>query len=185
MTFAEHERRMTTENNGLGERHLVVFSLDDQRYALPLNFVKRSIRVVAITPLPQAPDIVLGVIDLGGTVVPVIDIRQRFNHRARDVRLSDHLVIATTGRRTVALLVDETKGVIETSPDSYAPAETILPRLKLVAGAIKLADGLILIHDLDRLLSIEEEAAIDGALSASSAVSTDGESDSDSEKGAR
>jgi purine-binding chemotaxis protein CheW len=184
MTVAENERGMTTENSGLRERHLVVFSLDDQRYALPLNFVKRSIRVVAITPLPQAPDIVLGVIDLGGTVVAVIDIRQRFNHRSRDVRLSDHLVIATTGRRTIALLVDETRGVIETSPDSYAPAETILPRLKLVAGAIKLADGLILIHDLDRLLSIDEEAAIDGALSGGSTVSVDGGSDGEPEKGA-
>lgn len=184
MTVAENERGMTAENSGFAERPLVVFSLDDQRYALPLNFVQRSIRVVAITPLPQAPDIVLGVIDLGGTVVPVIDIRQRFNHRSRDVHLSDHLVIATTARRTVALLVDETKGVIETSPDSYAPADTIFPRLKLVAGAIKLADGLILIHDLDRLLSIEEETAIDGALSGGRTASADGAGGGEPEKGA-
>jgi purine-binding chemotaxis protein CheW len=56
---------------------LVVFGLDDQRYALALACVQRSIRVVAITPLPGAPAIVLGVIDLGGVVIPVIDIRGR------------------------------------------------------------------------------------------------------------
>jgi purine-binding chemotaxis protein CheW len=56
---------------------LVVFALDDQRYALALTCVQRSIRVVAVTPLPGAPAIVMGVIDLGGVVIPVIDIRGR------------------------------------------------------------------------------------------------------------
>ena len=150
------------------ERPLVVFSLDDQRYALALACVQRSLRVVAITPLPQAPAIVLGIIDLGGVVIPVLNIRKRFNHPPRDLRLSDHLVVATTGKRTVALLVDETKGVIETSPETYAPAGEILPGLALVEGAVKLENGLILIHDLERLLSLEEETAIDRALSATS-----------------
>ena len=145
-------------------RSVVVFSLDGQRYALPLDRVKRSIRVVAITPLPELPPIVLGIMDLGGVVIPVIDIRKRFGHPSRDVRLSDHLIVATTGRRTVALLVDNTKAVIEISPESYAPAGKILPGLDLVDGAISLVDGLVLIHDLNRLLSLDEERAIDRVL---------------------
>ena len=144
--------------------NLVVFSIEGQRYALALDRVQRSIRVVAVTPLPEMPAIVIGVIDLGGTVIPVVDIRQRFNHQPRGVRLSDHLVIARTAARPVALLVDETNGVIEPPPGSYAPADAILPRMELVAGAIALPDGLVLIHDLDRLLSIDEDAAIEGAL---------------------
>ena len=151
-------------NNVLIER-LVVFLLDDQRYALSLACVQRAIRVVAITPLPAVPAIVLGIIDLGGVVIPVINIRGRFNRPPRKVRLSDHLIIATTGKRTVALLVDETQGVIEASPESYAPAGEILPGLELVQGAIKAENGLILIHDLERLLSLEAETAIDLALS--------------------
>jgi chemotaxis signal transduction protein len=55
------------------ERPLVVFSLDDQRYALALDCVQRAMRVVAITPLPEAPPIVLGIVDLGGVGIPVID----------------------------------------------------------------------------------------------------------------
>jgi purine-binding chemotaxis protein CheW len=143
---------------------LVVFSLNGQRYALPLDRVHRSIRVVAITPLPAAPAIVLGVVDLGGVVIPVIDIRRRFNLPPRDVRLSDHLIVATAGKRTVALLVDETKGVLEPGPESYASASAIMPRLDLVAGAVKLEDGLVLIHDLERLLSLEDETALEQAL---------------------
>lgn len=143
---------------------VVVFTLDDQRYALPLANVKRSIRVVAITPLPEAPPIVLGIIDLGGVVIPVIDIRKRFGHPSRDIRLSDHLIIATTKKRTLALLVDEAKGVVDISPENYAPAEKILPGIKLVDGTISLMDGLVLIHDLERLLSLDEEMAIDRVL---------------------
>jgi purine-binding chemotaxis protein CheW len=173
MSAAENEGRMMAAElvetrAEATEQPLVVFSLDDQRYALALARVQRAVRVVAITPLPKAPPIVLGIIDLGGVVIPVIDIRQRFNHPPRDVRLSDHLIVATTGKRTVALLVDETKGVIEASPESFAPAGEILPGLELVDGAMKLENGLILIHDLERLLSLEEETAIDRALSASS-----------------
>ena len=161
---------MTDDRVGSGREgsalQLVVFSLDEQRYALALARVQRSVRVVAITPRPEAPAIVLGIIDLGGVVIPVINIRKRFNHPPRDVRLSDHLIVATTGKRFVALLVDETRGVIEASPESYAPAGEIMPRLELVDGAVKLEDGLILIHDLERLLSLEEETAIDRALKA-------------------
>jgi purine-binding chemotaxis protein CheW len=131
---------------GTTERPLVVFSLDNQRYALALDRVQRAMRVVAITPLPKAPPIVLGIVDLGGVVIPVINVRQRFNHPPRDVRLSDHLIVAATGKRTVALLVDETNGVIGASPESLAPAAEILPTLELFDGAMKLEDGLILIH---------------------------------------
>jgi purine-binding chemotaxis protein CheW len=153
------------EDSPAQAQRLVVFSLDDQRYALSLACVQRAIRVVAITPLPGAPAIVLGIIDLGGVVIPVINIRRCFNRPPRDIHLSDHLLVATTGKRTVALLVDETKGVIEASPESYAPAGEILPGLELVDGAMKVENGLILIHDLDRLLSLEAETAIDLALS--------------------
>ena len=147
------------------ERPLVVFSLNDQRYALPLACVQRAIRVVAITPLPEAPPLVLGIIDLGGVVLPVINTRKRFKLPPRDVRLSDHLIIATAEKQTVALLVDDTKEVIETSTESCAPTGEIMSRLELVVGAMRLADGLIPILDLERLLSLEEETVIDRALS--------------------
>jgi purine-binding chemotaxis protein CheW len=153
-----------TTKTEVTHRPLVVFSLDDQRYGIDLARVQRSIRVVSITPIPEAPAIVLGAVDLGGAVIPVINIRKRFNHASRALRLSDHLIVATTGRRTVALLVDEAKGVIDCAGGEVVPAGEIVPGLGLVDGAVKLSSGLVLIHDLDRLLSLEEETAIDRAL---------------------
>lgn len=146
------------------ERTWVIFSLGGQRYGVALAAVKRVIRVVAVTPLPKAPPIVLGIIDLGGGVIPVINIRERFGHRPRATALSDHLIIAAAGERIVALLVEETNGVLDSSPGDYAAAGDILPGMELVQGALKRADGLVLIHDLERLLSLEEGMAIDRAL---------------------
>ena len=127
---------------------LLVFELDTQAYALPIRQVRRALRAVAIAPLPGAPAIVLGIVDLAGTVMPVIDMRRRLGHQPRRLRLSDHIIYAHTRRRPVALLVDKTTGVIDAPPEAVVPADGVLPGLVLVEGAVKLPGGLILIHDL-------------------------------------
>lgn len=146
------------------KRQLVVFSLEGQRYGLFLESVKRVLRAVAVTTLPRAPAIVLGIVDLQGDVVPVINLRKRFGHPSRDMRLSDQILFVNTATRTVALVVDETTGVLELNAEHYAPAQGFAPKQRLFDGAVKTKDGLILIHDLEQLLSLEEEEAIAVAL---------------------
>lgn len=85
---------------------LIIFTLDDQRYALPLPAVDRVVRMVAIIPLPNAPDIVLGVVNFQGRVIPVIDVRRRFRLPEREIALTDQLLVAHTARRPVALVAD-------------------------------------------------------------------------------
>jgi purine-binding chemotaxis protein CheW len=58
---------------------LVVLTLDEQRYALHLSAVERIVRMVEITPLPKAPQIVLGVVNVQGRIVPIVNIRKRFS----------------------------------------------------------------------------------------------------------
>lgn len=160
--------RLMEPSSDLVPEALVIFSLEGQRYALPLTSVQHTIRMVGITPVPGAPEFVLGVVDLGGAVVPVVDLRARFNHPSRAVRLSDHLIVATAAERTVALAVDTTEGVIETSAENYVPAGEIMPGFECVEGVVKLTEGLVLIHDLERLLSVEELATVDRTVNAAS-----------------
>src|ERR1700712_4788121 len=86
---------------------LIVFRLDDNRYGLRADAVERVVRTVEITPLPKAPPTVLGVINAEGQVIPVFDMRRRFQLPERMPDLSDHLIIARAGGRRVALAVDE------------------------------------------------------------------------------
>ena len=139
---------------------LVVFALGDQRYGLPLSAVERIVRAVAVTALPQAPDIVLGVVNVQGQLIPVINLRRRFRLAEHEIALSDQIVIASTSRWTVALVVDAVIGVLEYSKEEIVAVQGLLPELRYVEGVVKLDDGLILIHDLDKFLSLEEEAAL-------------------------
>jgi purine-binding chemotaxis protein CheW len=147
-------------------RKLVTFNLDDRKFALYVSAVQRMIRVVEVTALPKAPEIVVGIINLQGTVISVFDIRMRFRLPAREVRIDDQMIIATTAKRTVALLVDSVNGVIEIPEEEIIAAEQILPNLEYVEGVVKNEDGMILIHDLERFLSLPEEKILDEALEA-------------------
>jgi purine-binding chemotaxis protein CheW len=139
---------------------LVSFNLDDQKYALFLSAVIRIIRVVEITSLPKAPDIVLGVINMHGLIVPVLDIRKRFRLPQREIQLEHQLIVASTSKRTVALLVDFVSDVVEISEEKIIAGEHILPGMEYVEGVVKTEDDMILIHDLEQFLSLQEEKAL-------------------------
>jgi len=145
---------------------LVSFNLDDQKYALFLSAVIRIIRVVEITRLPKAPEIVLGVINMHGLVIPVFDIRKRFRLPPRDTQLDDQMIVASTSKRTVALLVDSVNDVIEIPEEKIIAGKKILPGMEYVEGVVKTEDGMILIHDLETFLSLHEGKALDEALEA-------------------
>lgn len=142
----------------------LVFLLDAQRYALYVRVVERVVHAAAITPLPKAPEIVLGVINLEGKLIPVLDIRKRFNLPQRSLRTSDQFVIARTASRHVALLVDNVVNVTDRDNGEIIPADDIVDGVSYISGIVKDREGLVLIHDLDTFLSIEEESQLDNAL---------------------
>lgn len=143
---------------------LLAFMLDERICALPISAVERTYRAVAVTPLPKAPEIVMGVVNVRGVVQPVIDLRRCFRLPQKPLTPYDHLVIGHTSRRSVALIVDSVAGVIDCAEQMIAAADTVLPGMEYVSGIARLEDGMILIHDLNRFLSLEEETALDQAM---------------------
>ncbi len=144
---------------------LVVFRLDEQRYALPLAVVERIVRAVEVTALPNAPDIVIGAIVVAGRVIPVLNIRRRFQLPERGIGPADQFLIGRTAHRTVVLVVDAAQGVTERRRTDIVGSAQIVPGLEQFHGVIKLDDGLVLIHDLERFLSLDETCALDEAMS--------------------
>ena len=142
----------------------VAFTLDEGHYALDLSAVERIIQTVEVTLLPEAPDIVLGVINIHGKIIPVVNIRRRFHLPEKDIEPTNRLIIAHTLKRTVALVVDVVLGVIETPEDRVVKTNTVLPGMDYVQGVVKREDGMILIHDLNKFLSLEEEQTLDTAI---------------------
>jgi purine-binding chemotaxis protein CheW len=117
-----------------------------------------------LTPLPAAPRIVLGVIDLHGSIVPVVNTRSRFGLPPRQVTPADRLVFVRTNRRRLALVVDDVDEVLEYPEDRIRRADDIVPGTDYLLGVAKLEDGLVLIHDLDTFLALGEERSLEEAL---------------------
>jgi purine-binding chemotaxis protein CheW len=142
----------------------VGFTLDDQSYCLKLSNVERVIHIVDSPVLPKAPNIVMGILNMGGEIIPVVNIRKRFNLPPREISLSDQLIISNTAKRKLAILVDTVTGVIEIPQEQVVPAAKVLPNTEYISSIIKLPAGMVLIHDIDTFLSLEEEHAIDPAI---------------------
>jgi purine-binding chemotaxis protein CheW len=140
---------------------LVVFIVGEQQYALPLTTVQRVVPMVEVTVLPKAPDVVLGVIDLQGTIVPVMSMRKRFGMLEPETSLRDQLIVAGAGARTVAMVVTSVTGVVERTAEEVAEAQKIVPGVQYVEGMTRLGGGILFIHDLDRFLSTKEEQQLE------------------------
>lgn len=143
---------------------LIVFLLEGQRYALHLSVVERVLPMVAVSPLPKAPPLVLGAINLHGTAIPVVDIRRRLGLPPREYGLSAHLLVARANRRILGAPVDEVLGVREVASEAVASPDSVLPGIRHLTGIATLPDGLLFIHDLETFLSLDEQRRLSEAL---------------------
>ncbi len=138
--------------NPKSNAHLVSFRLGGQLYALPLDHVERALRMVSVTPLPEAPSWVPGVIDLHGRVIPVVDLRQRFDQPPKKLALDDRLLVVQALEQTVALVVDEVTGVLEVPAHQVEPPADPLSQSRPLVAVVRRDEGLVLVLDATRLL---------------------------------
>jgi purine-binding chemotaxis protein CheW len=156
-TFKEQGWRLRTNQ-------LVVFKIEEHRYALPLVAVERVVRAVEVTPLPKGPEIILGLLNVQGRILPAINLRRRFRLPEQELDPSHQFIIAQKSKRNVALVVDEVTGVVEPSEKEVVPAEEVLSKIEYIQGVVKRHEGLIFILDLDTIFPFEEEKALDNVM---------------------
>lgn len=148
---------------------LLVFEIDRATCAIPLPSVEEVCRAVAVLPLPGAPDAVLGVIDLRGRLVPVLDARAHFHLAARDVEPEDTFVIGRARGRAVALVADRVREIASVDVATIESAAALSPSADSVVGIARLPGGLVVIHDLDAFLNAAETGQLDQALASATA----------------
>ena len=144
---------------------IVIFNLDEFHFALFLPVVERVVFATEITPLPNAPAMVTGVVDFHGQIIPVINIRKRFGLQDQAVKLENHFIIANTSKRKLALMVDSVTEIHELTPVQQQDLDSERSPGNYLKGIAKVDSNIILIHDLEILLSQDEESLINEALS--------------------
>jgi purine-binding chemotaxis protein CheW len=152
------ERRQPANNGGdLSDQHaLMIFRLADQTYALPIESVIRIIEMVTITPIPQVGSAVEGVINVRGTAVPVINLRQHFGLPRVPLGLRSPIVLVRIREQMFGLIVDQVIDVISRWADQITRVADILPEelgeAPVLQGLVHIQDDAALLLDVDHLL---------------------------------
>jgi purine-binding chemotaxis protein CheW len=131
-------------------REILVFEVAGRRFGIPGSEVRELLRAVAIVPLPLPGKAIEGVVNLRGQVVPVLDLRARFGLPARAVVPSDHMIVAQTDDRLVAIRVDRALELVRLGPGAITAEGTD------GADVARLGDDLAPLLDLRRLFSGDE-----------------------------
>lgn len=130
----------------------VTFQMAQEDYALSLEHVKEVLRAVAIRKTPHSLPFVKGVINLRGTVTPVIDLQQLFSGRAARYGVDSHIVIAQSRGSLVALIVDEVRDVLQLPPENLQTPQGTIPISDYLTSVGQLGEVVLLILDLPRIL---------------------------------
>lgn len=144
------------------EGQYVTFLLGDEEYGLEILAVQEIIGFTHITHVPHLPEFIKGVINLRGTVVPVIDLRLKFG--LGQVEYNNHtcVVVVKMEERVMGMVVDVVSEVVHFSDGAVEPAPAFGTNIKadFIRAMGKVGDRLVIILDIDKVLSNDELAAI-------------------------
>jgi purine-binding chemotaxis protein CheW len=142
----------------------LTFILDEEVFALDITTVREVLDFTKITKVPQTPDFMMGVINLRGSVMPVVDMRLKFGLSKTELTVNTCIIIVEIeldGEITMlGALVDSVQEVIELDPEHIEPPPRLGTRLntKFIKGMGKQDDRFLIIVEIDKVFSVEELA---------------------------
>jgi purine-binding chemotaxis protein CheW len=136
------------------ELHLVVFRLDREEYAVPIDLVREVVRVADITRVPHAPTHLRGVMNLRGRILPIVEIRTRLGLTPAELATASRVVVVEVAGRVVGLLVDAVGQVVRLREGhiSAAPEEVRSAAGQNVTRVGRVGDRLLVLLDLNQVL---------------------------------
>lgn len=134
---------------------LVTFNIAEEEFGVDILSVQEIIRLMQITAVPRAPSYIEGVINLRGKVIPVIDMRRRFNLPQAERDSRTRIIVMEFGVKIVGFLVDAVSEVLRIPASTVEPAPAVVSGIgsEYIKGVGKLDDRLLILLDLDSLLA--------------------------------
>jgi len=137
---------------------IVVFRLAGEYYGADIAVVREVVPLQRVTPVPRTPEYVMGVINLRGRVIPVIDLRQRLGLPEAQMTKATRIAVGEVDGDQVGMIVDAVEEVARVSSDAVEPPSALMAQLDRdnVLGVAKVGDRLITLLDLRRILVRED-----------------------------
>ena len=151
---------MAEKNNGMNEIQLVVFDLASEHYGVDISDVREIIRMQNITKVPGATSYVEGIINLRGKVLPVLDLRKRLGLKVAEQTEESRIVVIDITDGEVGVIVDAVTEVLRVPNSSIEPPSSMVTQgnSDYLRGIAKLTDRLIILLDLNKLLSSKADS---------------------------
>ena len=152
---------METDNQ---EIQLACFRLGDANFAADIMRIKEILKPQRLTKLPRTPAFVEGVINLRGTVIPVLDLRKRFELPDRAPLEESRLLVVALSRQLVGLVVDDVTEVVTVTAHDIKPPPNVAEVIgtEYLIGVCLVRDSLIMLLNLDTILTSRETSALAG-----------------------
>jgi purine-binding chemotaxis protein CheW len=142
---------------------LVGFRLDNEDYAIAITKIQEIILMKPITRIPQVPDFIEGLINLRGSVIPIINLRKRFGLAPREVDDETRTIVVNIHDKTVGCIVDAVTQVMRINRDQIQPPPLSVLSVahQYISGLARLDDRLLIILDIERLFD-EQSHVVSG-----------------------
>lgn len=143
----------------------VIFSVNEQTYGIEILKIKEVVSYRKITPLPNMRGFIKGIINLRGVVLPVFDLREKFNLPETTYTYFHTIIVIEILGRVMGIIVDEISDVVKILPEEVQSTSNLPPDMKTeyIKGIGEKENRLIVLLDIDRLLSPEELEILDAA----------------------
>ncbi|PLX99306.1 MAG: chemotaxis protein CheW [Desulfuromonas sp.] len=161
--FSHSDAASESEETSRKEIQLACFQVGDQLYALDILRIKEVIRPQKLTPVPKAPRFIEGVINLRGAVIPVVDLRRRFDQPVVDGGHKNRTIISVLAGKVIGLMVDEVAEVRTFTRQEIQPAPRFLKgqEADYFLGVCQRDEDLVMILNLEKILSTDEKLDLD------------------------
>lgn len=160
------DRTLNDQRHDLEQSQYVTFSLNDEIYGIDALSVQEIIELTNITRVPHLPEFMKGVINLRGTIIPVVDLKTKFNMKTGPYKKHTCIIVTEFKDSLMGLIVDDVFDVISIARSSIQPPPEFGTNIRtdFIRGLLRSGDKLIIILDIDKVLSEEETGIVQGIL---------------------
>lgn len=143
---------------------LVVFELDREFYGVDIGAVNTIIRMQDVTQIPRTPDFVEGVINLRGSIIPVIDLRKRFGMPIGEITKASRIVVVEASGQLIGMIVDAVVETLRLPMDAIEPPSPVVTSTvcDYIRGVGKQENRLVILLDIEKVLTAKEMETLGG-----------------------
>ncbi len=150
---------MLNDEASINIKQVVTFSVDVEEYGIEILKVQEVVRLPDITKLPRAPHFIKGIIDLRGTVIPIIDLREKFGLMSKEYKSNTRVIIIEVEEKKIGMIVDNVSQVISTPESNILPPPSSMSKSnseRYIDGVVKIDKHFIILLNIDHIFSTEE-----------------------------